>query len=146
MRTPDADLAAAASASSAGAPLGVLVVDDQALFREVARYLVGALPGWSVVAEAASGEEGVELAGRIRPALVLMDVHLPGIDGVEATRRIVAGDPSAAVLLMSSYGVEDLPPGAAACGAVGYVRKDELTPRTLRGAVAGHGQRELGDR
>jgi DNA-binding NarL/FixJ family response regulator len=118
-------------------PVGVLVVDDQALFRDVARVLVGALPGWSVVAEAASGEEGVELAGRVRPSLVLMDVHLPGIDGVEATRRIVADDPAAAVLLMSSYGAEDLPPGADRCGAVGYVRKDDLTPATLSGCVAG---------
>jgi len=139
MWTSDADLAPAASAgASAANPLfGVLVVDDQALFRDVARFLVEALPGWSVVADAASGEEGVELAGRLRPALVLMDVHLPGIDGVEATRRIVAGDPSAVVLLMSSYGAEDLPPGTATCGAVGYVRKDDLTPAALRGAVAG---------
>jgi two-component system invasion response regulator UvrY len=137
MRTSDVDLADAASSGTAGTRFGVLVVDDQALFRQVARVLVGALPGWSVVAEAASGEEGVELAERVRPALVLMDVHLPGIDGVEATRRIVAGDPSSAVLLMSSYGTEDLPPGAAGCGAVGFVRKDELTPATLSDAVAG---------
>jgi DNA-binding NarL/FixJ family response regulator len=64
-----------------------------------------------------------------------MDVHLPGIDGVEATRRIVADDPSAAVLLMSSYGAEDLPPGADHCGAVGYVRKDDLSPTTLTNCV-----------
>ncbi|WP_007520617.1 MULTISPECIES: response regulator [Pseudofrankia] len=144
MQTPDVDLADAASTGTAGTRFGVLVVDDQALFREVARILVGALPGWSVVAEAASGEEGVELAGRVRPALVLMDVHLPGIDGVEATRRIVAGDPPVAVLLMSSYGSEDLPPGAAACGAVGFVRKDELTPAALSRAVAGRGRGEPG--
>ncbi|WP_307873615.1 MULTISPECIES: response regulator transcription factor [unclassified Frankia] len=126
-----------ASAESSSTPVGVLVVDDQALFRDVARVLVAALPGWSVIAEAESGEEGVELAGRVRPSLVLMDVHLPGIDGVEATRRIVADDPSAAVLLMSSYGAEDLPPGADRCGAVGYVRKDELSPATLSGCVPG---------
>jgi two-component system, NarL family, invasion response regulator UvrY len=115
-----------------GAGLAVLVVDDQPVFRGVARALVSALPGWSVVGEAASGEEGVELAHRMRPRLVLMDVHLPGIDGLEATRRIVAADPDVLVLLMSSYAREDLPVDVAGCGAVGYVPKDELSPAALR--------------
>jgi DNA-binding NarL/FixJ family response regulator len=116
--------------------LGVLVVDDQPLFRGVVRALIGALPGWRVVAEAASGEEAVELAQRMRPHLVLMDVYLPGIDGLEATRRIVVADPEVTVLLMSSYAREDLPDAVAACGAAGYVRKDELTPAALREHMA----------
>jgi DNA-binding NarL/FixJ family response regulator len=110
----------------------VLVVDDQALFRNVARSVVGVMPGWKVVGEAASGEEGVALAERVRPAVVLMDVCLPGIDGIEATRRIVTADPAVAVVLMSTYAVEDLPGGVDGCGAAAYVRKDDLTPASLR--------------
>ncbi|SQD97778.1 response regulator transcription factor [Parafrankia sp. BMG5.11] len=114
-----------------GGAVAVLVVDDQELFRGITCALVGVVPGWRVVAEAASGEEGVILARQIRPAVVLMDVYLPGINGIEATRRIIAGDPTVNVLLMSSYAVEDLPPGADDCGAAGYIRKDDLTPAIL---------------
>src|SRR4030095_14898964 len=99
--------------------VAVLVVDDQALFRSIARSLVNVLPGWTVVAEAASGEEGVVLAEQIRPAVVLMDVYLPGIDGIEATRRIVSANPAVTVLLMSTYAAEDLPGGVDGCGAAG---------------------------
>lgn len=116
--------------------VAVLVVDDQELFRGIARALVGVVPGWRVVGEAASGEEGVALAERIRPAVVLMDVYLPGIDGIEATRRITATDPAVSVLLMSTYALDDLPTGTDGCGAAGYVRKDDLTPAVLR-AFAG---------
>ncbi|WP_425826348.1 response regulator [Streptomyces fractus] len=108
------------------------MVDDQAPFRTVARTLVGLISGWRVVGEAASGEEGVELALRERPDLVLMDVHLPGINGIEAARRITARDEAAVVVLVSTYADEDLPSGASSCGAAGYVRKDRLSPQVLR--------------
>jgi two-component system invasion response regulator UvrY len=117
--------------------VGVLVVDDQAPFRSVARSLVELVKGWRVVGEASSGEEAVELAASIRPHVVLMDINLPGITGIEATRRIVAADPDAAVVLVSTYGVDDLPDDAGSCGAVGYVRKDDLTPRLLRSMLEG---------
>jgi DNA-binding NarL/FixJ family response regulator len=113
--------------------VGVLVIDDQDIFRRVARTLVGVVPGWRVIGEAATGEEGVALAERIRPAVVLMDVYLPGIDGIEATRRIVAAQPAVTVLLMSTYTPEDLPVDADRCGAAGYVCKDDLTPAFLNG-------------
>jgi two-component system, NarL family, invasion response regulator UvrY len=109
----------------------VLVVDDQAPFRSVARMVVGVVPGWRVTGEAESGEEGVTMAGRMQPAVVLMDINLPGISGFEATRRIVAADPAVTVLLMSSYAAEDLPADADDCGAAGYVCKDDLTPALL---------------
>jgi DNA-binding NarL/FixJ family response regulator len=109
----------------------VLVVDDQPPFRSVARTLVGMTPGLQVAAEAESGEEAVELAARLAPAVVLMDINLPGISGFEATRRIVAARPATTVVLLSTYAAEDLPETPASCGAVGYLRKEDLTPSAL---------------
>ena len=83
-----------------------------------------ALDGFAVAGEAASGEEAVELARQLRPVLVLMDIKLPGIDGIEATRRVLAEAPATAVVLCSTYLPSDLPDGATDCGAAGYVRKD----------------------
>ena len=117
--------------------MGVLVVDDQAPFRSVARSLIALVKGWQVVGEASSGEEAVALAAAIRPRVVLMDINLPGITGIEATRRIVAADPDAVVVLVSTYAADDLPDDALSCGAVGYVRKDDLTPRLLRSMLGG---------
>jgi DNA-binding NarL/FixJ family response regulator len=117
----------------------VLIVDDQALFRQVARTLVRLIPGWRVVGEAATGEDAMEQVATARPAVVLMDINLPGLNGIEATRRIVSQAPQTSVVLVSSYAADDLPPEAQDCGAVGYVRKDDLTPTRLRGLLpAGH--------
>lgn len=110
----------------------VLIVDDQAPFRMVARTLVRRLDGWQVVGEAASGEEAVEAAAATRPGLVLMDINLPGISGIEATRRILATAPETQVILLSTYADDDLPPDARTCGAKAYVRKDALTLGLLR--------------
>jgi DNA-binding NarL/FixJ family response regulator len=66
-----------------------------------------------------------------------MDINLPGISGIEATRRIVAADPQTLVVLLSTYAHADLPGDARDCGAAGYVRKDDLTPRLLRSMVEG---------
>jgi DNA-binding NarL/FixJ family response regulator len=118
-------------ATGAVAP-GVLIVDDQAPFRSVARTLVSMLKGWRVTGEAGSGEEAVELVESTNPGLVLMDINLPGISGIEATRRILERQPGTIVVLLSTYAADDLPQDALACGAVGYIRKDDLTPRLLR--------------
>lgn len=114
---------------------GVLIVDDQAPFRSVARSLVERLAGWHVVAEAASGEEAVALAFAKTPGLVLMDINLPGINGIEATRRIMGLRPGTIVVLLSTYGSDDVPADAMSCGARAYIRKDDLTPRLLRGVL-----------
>jgi DNA-binding NarL/FixJ family response regulator len=119
-------------AGSGGVTRGVLIVDDQAPFRSAARSLVGLLGGWRVVGEVASGEDAVGAAASLRPDVVLMDINLPGISGIEATRRIVAADPDVKVVLLSTYAVEDLPADARSCGAAGYIGKADLTPRLLR--------------
>jgi DNA-binding NarL/FixJ family response regulator len=112
--------------------VGVLIVDDQAPFRDVARTVVALSPGFEVVAEAASGEEAVSAAADQQPDLVLMDINLPGINGVEATRRILAARPETTVILLSTYTVDDLPFDARTCGAKRYVHKEDFSPVVLR--------------
>lgn len=119
------------------APLDVLIVDDQAPFRSAARSLVSLLRGWQVVAEAATGEDAVAQALAVRPDVVLMDINLPGIDGIEATRQIMAAAPESVVVLVSTYAEQDLPEDARTSGATAYVRKEDLTPQVLRGLLEG---------
>jgi two-component system, NarL family, invasion response regulator UvrY len=115
----------------------VLIVDDQPPFRAVARTLVSLLQGWHVIGEADSGEEAVEAVDRSRPNVVLMDINLPGISGIEATRRILASYPSVRVVLLSTYQAGDLPADALSCGAAAYVRKEDLSPKVLRAVLDG---------
>ena len=115
-------------------PVRVLIVDDQSTFRAAARAVVGASAGFEVVGEAASGEESLEAVREFRPDLVLMDVNLPGIDGVEATRMILLPGAGPVVLLLSTRDAEDYAPIAAECGASAYISKSEFSPRVLRSA------------
>lgn len=121
-----------ASAMAETSTVDVLIVDDQAPFRSVARMIVARIDGWQVVGEAGSGEEALDRAADVSPGVVLMDINLPGIDGIEATRRILDRAPGTAVVLLSTYAAEDLSPEAGTCGAVAYVHKDDLTPSLLR--------------
>ena len=111
--------------------VGVLIVDDQAPFRRAAKMVMAATPGFDVIGEAESGEEAVELFDELAPGLVLMDINLPGINGIEATRRITDAHPDATVLLLSTYQAADLPGGADSCGAAGYVNKEEFGPAVV---------------
>ena len=111
--------------------VSVLIVDDQALFRRAAASVVRVTPGFEVVGEAASGEEAVELAAELEPAMVLMDINMAGINGIEATRRITAGQPRTLVVLLSTYQAEDLPADARTSGMAAYVNKDEFGPQVL---------------
>jgi two-component system, NarL family, invasion response regulator UvrY len=92
---------------------------------------MAATPGFDVIGEAESGEEAVELFDSLEPGLVLMDINLPGINGIEATRRITGAHPDATVLLLSTYQAADLPSGADSCGAAGYVNKEEFGPKVV---------------
>jgi two-component system invasion response regulator UvrY len=121
---------------SAASTVNVLIVDDQPPFREAARTVVSVIKGWQVVAEAASGEDAVLAAEATSPSIVLMDINLPGISGIEATRRIVEAAPDTRVILLSTYQADDLPADALACGAAAYIRKEDLTPRVLREVAA----------
>ena len=89
--------------------MDVLIVDDQRPFRSVARTVVNLVGGWRVAAEAETGEDAVAAAERVRPGVVLMDINLPGISGIEATRRIIASHPGTTVVLLSTYAAADLP-------------------------------------
>jgi two-component system, NarL family, invasion response regulator UvrY len=109
--------------------VSVLIVDDQAPFRRAAAAVVRVTGGFDVVG---SGEEAVELAATLAPQLVLMDINMGGISGIEATRRITSERPDAVVVLLSTYQVDDLPADAADSGAVAYVNKEEFGPQVLQ--------------
>jgi DNA-binding NarL/FixJ family response regulator len=113
-------------------PHPVLVVDDQAPFRLAAKAVLRRLDCFELIGEAASGGEAVELVGKLHPALVLMDINMPEMNGIEATRRILAAHPDVVVFLCSTYDVADLPPAAAASGASAYVNKERFGADALR--------------
>ncbi len=112
--------------------VSVLVVDDQAPFRLAARAVIKRTDGFELAGEAESGEAAVEMAAELHPDLVLMDINMPGINGIEATSRIVAEAPDAVVFLCSTYERSDLPEEAVESGARAYINKEELGPVVLR--------------
>jgi DNA-binding NarL/FixJ family response regulator len=116
-------------------PVAVLIVDDQAPFRRAAGAVVAATPGFEVVAEAETGEDAVDAVDRLAPGIVLMDINMPGISGIEAARRITSAHPETVVILLSTYQQDDLPAGVTDCGAAGYVNKEEFGPDTLQRAA-----------
>jgi DNA-binding NarL/FixJ family response regulator len=115
----------------------VLIVDDQEPFRLAARMVVESTEGFEVAGEAESGEQSVEMARSIEPDLVLMDVNLPGINGLDATRQILGdrGD-AVVVLLLSTYEEDEYAPRAAECGAAAYIPKAVFGPDRLEAAWA----------
>ena len=118
--------------------VAVLIVDDQAPFRLAARAVLRRAEGFELIGEAATGEEAVERVGELHPALVLMDINMPGISGIEATRQIVAAAPDTVVMMLSTYRADDLPSDAATCGAARYVHKEDFGPAVLRETWAAH--------
>jgi DNA-binding NarL/FixJ family response regulator len=112
--------------------LSVMVVDDQAPFRLAARAVIRRSEGFELVAEAGNGVEAVALANEVHPDVVLMDINMPEMGGIEATRQITTELPGTFVILCSTYDVTDLPPDAASSGARAYVHKEQLGAKTLR--------------
>jgi two-component system, NarL family, invasion response regulator UvrY len=115
--------------------LRVLVADDRPPFRNAARAVLDVADGFEIVGEAGSGEEAVEAVEALRPDLVVMDVVMKGIGGIEATKRIVAARPETVVVLVSSYGSDDVRKMIADSGAAGFVPKDRFSAATLEGLL-----------
>lgn len=109
----------------------VLIVDDQLPFREASRMVVEMTDGFVVAGEAENGEEAVELAAALQPDLVLMDVQMPGIDGLEATRRISRLESPPHVFVMSTHESGDYEGPARAAGAIGFVPKSQFGMESL---------------
>ena len=110
----------------------MLVVDDQAPFRLAARAVLRRLDGFEFAGEASSGPEAIELVDKLRPTLVLMDINMPDMSGIEAARLITSAHPEVVVILCSTHDASDLPAGAAASGAIAYVSKERFAVDTLR--------------
>jgi DNA-binding NarL/FixJ family response regulator len=108
-----------------------MVVDDQRPFRLAAKTVVRLTPGFVLSGEAESGEEALSKVDELQPDLVLMDINMPGISGIESTRQLIAKHPDLTVILLSTYPPDDLPADALTCGAAGYVNKDEFGPDVL---------------
>ena len=112
----------------------VLVVDDQSMVRAGFRMLLADVADIEVVAEASNGKEAVEKAARFDPTVVLMDIRMPELDGLEATRRILAANPDARVLVLTTFDLDEYVYEALRAGASGFVLKDD-PPEQLIAAV-----------
>ncbi len=114
----------------------VLLVDDQELMRMAFRMVMETQPDLSIVGEATNGREAVAAARRIRPDVVLMDVRMPDMDGVEATRLIVASDPSARIIILTTFDLDEYVYAALRAGASGFLLKDTPPADLLSGIRA----------
>lgn len=110
----------------------VVLVDDQESFRSAARLVIDMADGFELVGEAESAEQGLEVALALSPDLVLMDINLPGIDGLEATRRMVAEQAGARVVILSTYEAAEYEPRSLLAGAVAFLSKSDFEPDALR--------------
>ena len=105
-------------------PVRVLVVDDHPLYRDGMRGLLESVEGMEVVGEATNGEESIELSESLQPDVILMDIQMPGINGIEATRRILQQRPEVAILMVTMFEDDDSVFAAMRAGARGYLLKD----------------------
>jgi two-component system, NarL family, invasion response regulator UvrY len=112
--------------------VSVLIVDDQLPFRAVARTVIGMTAGFEVAGEAASAEDAIATVDSQPPGLILMDINMPGMNGIEATSRITTAHPDVSVILLSTYSEADLPGDARDCGAIAYVHKEDFGPALVR--------------
>ncbi|HET9543944.1 MAG TPA: response regulator transcription factor [Gaiellaceae bacterium] len=112
----------------------ILVADDQSMVRAGFRMLLGGEPDIEVVAEASNGLEAVDKAARFHPNVVLMDIRMPELDGLEATRRILAADANARVLVLTTFDLDEYVYEALRAGASGFVLKDD-PPEQLLAAI-----------
>lgn len=126
----------AATVSSDVRAARVLIADDQTLFRSGLARLLDSEDRVSVVGEAADGLEAVKLAASLKPDVVLMDIKMPGLDGIEATRRIVAESPKSKVLMLTTFEADNHVIQALKAGASGYVLKDSQASAIVSSILA----------
>jgi len=115
----------------------VLIADDQALLRQGLVMMIGAQPDMEVVGEATTGAEAVSAASRLNPDVIVMDIRMPGMDGVEATRRICGGqqnDTRPRVIMLTTFDLDEYVVAALQAGASGFLLKD-ATPADIIGAI-----------
>ena len=124
---------------STSLPVSVVIVDDQAVFRQVAREVIDATAGFEQLGEAAGGEEALALADEVEADLVLIDVRMPGMSGIETARRLSASHPRSRIVLISTDEPGDMPSDAESCGAVALLSKEDFGPPALRRLWALHG-------
>jgi two-component system, NarL family, response regulator LiaR len=113
-------------------PIRVIIADDHVVVREGLRMFLAEEDDIDVVGEAANGEESVELSARLRPDVILMDLIMPGQDGIQATRAIKAASPETKVLVLTSFANPVSVRGSIQAGAIGYLLKDVLKPDLLK--------------
>ncbi|SOE03059.1 response regulator [Blastococcus haudaquaticus] len=117
-------------------PVRVLLADDQALFREALATLLGVRPEIEVVGEAGNGAEALDRAAALHPDVVLMDLHMPVLDGVAATRRLRVEQPGTRVLALTTFDDDEDVFAALRAGAVGYLLKDVSADRLVEALLA----------
>ena len=123
-----------------GTGVRVIVVDDQTVVREGLVTMLGTMPGIEVVGSAGDGEEAIDLVARLSPEVVLMDLRMPRMDGVEATKRVRADHPDTQVVVLTTYADDESIIGALKAGAIGYLTKDagrDHIGRALEAAASG---------
>jgi len=121
----------------------VLLVDDQALIREGLAIILGAQPDIKVVGQAADGHEAIDLARRLQPDVILMDIKMPRLDGIQSTRRIKEDLPTTPIIILTTYADDELVFEGIRAGASGYLLKDitrDQLAEAVRGAVQGEAQ------
>jgi DNA-binding NarL/FixJ family response regulator len=117
-------------------PVRVLVVDDQALFREALVTLLGARPEVAVVGEAGDGQQALQQAAALQPDVVLMDLHMPVLDGIATTRRLRAEQPGVRVLALTTFDDDEDVFAALRAGALGYLLKDVSSERLVEAVLS----------
>ncbi len=106
-------------------PVRILIADDHELVRRGLAAELGQVPGWTVAAQAANGNEAVTLAATLKPDLIVLDLSMPELNGLAAARRIVSADPAARILILTAHESEQLVREVLAAGAQGYVLKSD---------------------
>jgi DNA-binding NarL/FixJ family response regulator len=123
------------------AVVDVLIVDDQSVFRDLARLVLRTTKGFRSVGEVGSGEEALEIIDEVKPQLVLVDVRMPGMGGIEAARQMSDAHPETLIVLISIEDPDELPSTAHDSGATALVRKQDFGPTMLRDLWARYGAR-----